>query len=164
MLTRQISSPVTQLTKHDPIKQIHISVCHSSSLLQSNLTHQPWCVWTACFDCQSCEWWIWPGARWGVPAGWRQCPACRVMAWLDDPSRRTCFAKVGTKTCLHMRGGMCSFSNRWQRSGDWREKTRVREGGTVCGFLFSSLWLLLFIYPLPLPGDRNVANLVFICL
>ncbi len=77
-------------------------------------------------------------------------PAWREMARLDDPYRRTCFAKVGTRTCLHMRDGMCSFSNRWQRSGDWREKTedRVREGGTVCGFSFfpSCLYDFCFLF------------------
>lgn len=66
-------------------------------------------------------------------------PACREMARLDDPYRRTCLAKVGPWTCLHMRDSMCSFSNRWQRSGDWREKTEREKGGQSVVFsLFSS--------------------------
>lgn len=54
-------------------------------------------------------------------------PVCREMARSDESCRRTCSAEVGTRTGLRMRGGMCSFSNRWQRSGDWREKTKDGE-------------------------------------
>lgn len=70
-------------------------------------------------------------------------PACRTMAQLNDPYRRTCFVKVGTRTCLHMRDGMCSFSNRWQRSGDCREKTEDRVRGGEEG---DSLWFLPLLF------------------
>lgn len=77
-------------------------------------------------------------------------PACREMARLDDPYRRTCLAKVGPWTCLHMRDSMCSFSNRWQRSGDWREKTEREKGGQSVVFPSSLLVFMTFVFYLPL--------------
>lgn len=116
-MTFQIQSPATQQTRP------HQTNSHRPSASE------------ACFDCarRSCEWWTGPRreVRRVRASGLTSGPACREMARSADPRRRTRFARVGTRTCPHMRAGMCSFSNRWQRSGDWREKTEdtAREGG-----------------------------------
>lgn len=95
---------------------------------------------------------IWLGVWQGVPAGWHQARHVRGVAWLDASCRRKWFTEVRTRTCLRMRDSMCSFSNRWQRSGDWREETedKVGEGGQSVVFPFSSLIFKPFIYLLAL--------------
>lgn len=69
-------------------------------------------------------------------------PACWEMARSDAPCRRARFVKVGTGTRLHRRAGMCCFSNRWQRSGDCRERTEDRVGRRG-----DDLWVFFPLFP-----------------
>lgn len=145
IVTLKIQSPINQQTKHFGFVSLH-----PARRLIPGIASR--CVWTSCFDRarRADERRIW--LRRACRADVR--PACRGMARLADPCRRTCFVKVGTRTCLHMRDGMCSFSNRWQRSGDWREKTEdggERKGGRKrLVFPTSLLVFMTFAFYLPL--------------
>lgn len=90
-------------------------------------------------------------------------PACREVARLDESRRRTRSAKLGTRTCLHMRVGMCSFfptDGSAPATGGRRQEWEKGDSLRSFPFLLSSLWLSLFIYPLPQPG----AQTLFLCL
>lgn len=66
-------------------------------------------------------------------------PACREVARLDESRRRTCSAKLGTRTCLHMRVGMCSFFQQMAALRRLEGEDKSERRGTVCGLsLFSS--------------------------
>lgn len=155
-MTCQISTP-TQQTKHGPIKQFTFTVCHSSSR----------CRLIAHIICKAFKRAFLIVHVRAVNSGfdWAQgdaClradvrPACRYMARLDDPYRRTCFAKVGTRTCLHMRDCMCSFSNRWHalrrlEGEDRRQSERRGNSLWFSPLLFSSLLVFMtFAFYLPL--------------
>ena len=130
-----------------------------------------------CFDCacRSCEWWTSapppPGARWGVcvPRGWRQ--ARHVGRWHGRmiPAEGHALQESGRGRAPTWEPACVLFPTDGSApaTGGRRQKTQREKEGDSLWFLpllVSSLWLLLFIYPLPLPGDPNVANLVFICL
>lgn len=78
-------------------------------------------------------------------------PACWEMARLNDPYRRTCFVKVGPRTCLHMRDGMCSFFQQMAALRRLEGKDRRqsgRRGDKLWGFfpLFSHLYDFCFLF------------------
>lgn len=168
IVTFQIQSALT----HDDLHRTnsHFSFQSLFIWLQTNPTHQSRCVWKGLFGlCTSEMWMVDLARRWGeafLRADVRP-GMSREMARLDDSYRRTCFAKVGIGTCLHMRDGMCSFSNRWQRSGDWREKTedRVREKGWQSVVFPSSLLVfmtLAFYLPLTAAWGPKRGKILFL--
>lgn len=117
--------------------------------LQTNLTH-PRCLWAGCFDCAR------RADEWRILAEREVKRACRLTSgrhverwhgWMI-PTEGLGRASTWETACA-------LFSNRWQHSGDWREKTedRVGEGGTNCGGFFSPsspLIFMTFAFYLPL--------------
>lgn len=112
-----------------------------------------------------------PGARWGVcvPPGWRQ--ALHVERWHGRliPAEGHALQESGRGRAPTWEPACVLFptDGSARATGGRRQKTQREKEGDSLWFLpllVSSLWLLLFIYPSPPPGDPNVANLVFICL
>lgn len=128
-LTFQIQSPITQQARPFQTNS-HFSLSPFISL-HTNGTHQAWLAWTGSVltsHVRAVNGGF--GRARGEACPWADVrPASREMARSDESCRGTCSAEAGTRTGLHMRGGMCCFSNRWQRSGDGREKTKDGERG-----------------------------------
>lgn len=160
------------------MEQIHIQFVTPHFAADQSFTHQACWAQTGTRQAhQGSEWRTWPGARWGVPVGWRQSPACREMARLDDPSAEGhALLKLGlghastweTACVLFPTDGSAPATGGRRQKTEWRRRRGGVEWGeqpVVFPSFSSSLYdLNIFIYPFPLPGDPNVANLVFICL
>lgn len=132
----------------------------------ANRTHQPWFVWTGSvltLHVGAVNGEFGRGSRWGVPAGWRHACMSRggTVGWV--PQKDMLCQTRDEDVPPHESRHVFFFSNRWQRSGDWREKTRVREGGQSAVFPFSPLVFMTFTFYLPLTAAWG-PNLVFMSL
>lgn len=123
--------------------------------LQTNLTHHSRCLWVGCFDCAR------RADEWRILAERKVKRACRLTSgrhverwhgWMI-PTEGHALLKLGLGRASTWETACALFSNRWQRSGNWREKTedRMGEGGTNCGFFSPSSPLIFMTFAFYLP-------------
>lgn len=153
MVVCGISSPVNQQPKLNPITQTLSSYHHSCSCRLILLTSPG----------------VFEQAKRGIGCVCEARRACGLTSgrhgWMI-PTGGHALLKLGLGRASTWETACVLFPTDGSAPATGGRRRNERKGDSLwfSPLLFSSLWLLLFIYFLALPGDRNVANLVFICL